>query len=131
MKRIAIIFCALALIVGGCGQGNTKTQAATTNNAIVTEQENETVAEQGIERKVKYVWESNGGSGIFFDDGTAYICSRCDLSENLEGYEPNTTYEEFPTYLLPKGGAQWDFYDDDDNGCIASDWKIFKYQKVE
>ena len=123
MKRIAIILSAIVFFFVGCGQSNTKTQATTTNKTIITE--------QGNERKIKYVWESNGGSGIFFNDGTAYICSRCDLSENWESYEANTTYEEFPSYLLPKGGVHWDFYDDDEKGRIASDWRVFKYHKVE
>jgi hypothetical protein len=105
----------------------TKKQAET-----ITEQSNEVndvVIEQNSDRKVKYFFRANGGSVIFFDDGTAYRCARCELEENLESFEPNITYKEYPTYLLMESNSKWDLYDEDGN--ITMDWVIVNYQNVK
>ena len=81
------------------------------------------------EREVKYYFRANGGSVLFFDDGTAFRCARCELSNNLDSYEPNITYKEFPNYLLMEGGIKWELYDR--YGDIAADWVIVNYQKYK
>lgn len=66
---------------------------------------------------------------MFFDDGTAFRCARCELDEDIESYEPNITYKEFSTYLLMEGDIKWKLYDE--NGRVATDWIIIDYHRVE
>ncbi len=128
MKKIIIILSILALIASGCGQA-TKKQAETVNGTIAGQNNkiDEFVIEGNSDRKVKYFFQANGGSVVFFDDGTAYRCAQCDLDENLEDYKPNITYKEFPTYLLMEGNMDWQLYNED--GCIAMDWVIVDYKE--
>ena len=99
----------------------TKIQEQTINDELRSKQNNKKI--------VKYYFRANGGQGVFFDDGTAYICARCDLDEDLEIYEPNSIYKEFSTCLLINMDNRWDLYDEYDN--ITIDWVIVNYNKVE
>jgi hypothetical protein len=94
-----IILALLTLAATGCGQA-TKNDAATTENvAMAAVDTNATV-----KRTIKYFFQANGGSCLFFDDGTAFVCARCELVEqnraDLEQYKPNSTYKEFPTWTI-------------------------------
>jgi hypothetical protein len=105
-----------------------ETNAIIADNAI-----SEIVIEQNSDSKVKYYFRANGGSGVFFNDGTAFICARCELEGNLENYEANSTYTEFPTYLLinvnMEWETKWELYDE--TGRVAVDWVIVNYQPIE
>jgi hypothetical protein len=127
MKKIAIILSVFSLITNSCGQSSKK-QAEPTNETI-SEQNSEIVIKENSNRKVKYYFRANGGQGIFFDDGTAYICARCELEEKLENYKPNCTYTEFSTYLLIDGEVKWELYDE--SGRVAIDWVIVNYRSIE
>lgn len=128
MKTTTIILIFFAFITVGCRQTVQKTEEMTTTDTI-TGQNIEIIPVQHNERKVKYFFRANGGSVIFFDDGTAYRCARCELDENLESYEPNITYKEFPTCLLMEGDIRWELYDE--NGNLTIDWVIVDYRRVE
>ena len=99
----------------------TKIQEETINNELRSKQNNE--------KTVKYYFRANGGQGVFFDDGTAFLCARCELDEDLESYKPNSIYKEFPTCLLINMNNRWDLYDE--SGDIAIDWVIVDYNEVE
>jgi len=99
----------------------TKIQEKTINDELRSKQNNK--------KTVKYYFRANGGQGVFFDDGTAFICARCDLDEDLESYKPNSIYKELSTCLLINMNNRWNLYDE--YGHITIDWVIVDYNKVD
>jgi len=134
MIKKAIIILNLALITSSCGQA-TKKQEATTENADTEIQQKFEFPFDTIEvrRTIKYFFQANGGAAVFFDDGMAFTCPRCELvfydTEKLEHLKPHSTYKEFPTYLLLDEENKWELYDD--FGCITIDWVIVNYHLVK
>jgi len=88
-------------------------------------------------RKIKYCVIESVGYAVFFDDGTAFDCKRCDIpetTEELEYLEPNTTYKEYPDHLLYSKNKKVYFYSSSgtlDAGYIYSGWKIINFHKIK
>lgn len=99
------------------------------NNTVLTnnnsENSNTTLKN---ERKLKYLFASNGGLLGFYDDGTVATCPRCDLiKENIDALnskEVNAKYESKNGYLL-MNNERMDIYT---NGEISKDWAMVDYK---
>lgn len=82
------------------------------------------------ERKLQYLFDTNGGLIGFYSDGTTASCPRCDLiKENIETMskqEPQGKYKITPYYIITNG-EQLDFYID---GKIARDWAMINYRWI-
>ena len=112
MKKTVITLSILALIASSCKQ-ETKTQAV--NSKVVAEQKSE---EKQTKKKVKYHFQIDEKTILFFEDGNAQ-------STDYPDFE--ITYEEYPNFLLLEKERR-DFFDD--FGHIEPFWKIINFHKV-
>lgn len=104
MKKIIIASCFLLSACAGSSDNNDK--EGTVNNAdtipsavapVATATPQEPSAQQAAERKLRYLYFSNGGLIGFYSDGTVAGCPRCDLVatniEAMKGNKPHSGYK--------------------------------------
>lgn len=82
------------------------------------------------ERKLRYLFYSNGGLIGYFDDGTIAGCPRCDLlKENIQhlySAKPYSRYTIEGTYLLVNGKDRE--YPDSDKNDSGEGWAMVDYK---
>lgn len=57
-------------------------------------------------RKLRYLYYSNGGLRAYFNDGSVIGCSRCDLTkENIQFLQNDTLEKPIQSYTIKKDGS--------------------------
>ena len=83
------------------GLGQQATDNATPIPAAVTKN-----SHKSKNRKLRYLYYSNGGLRAYFNDGSIIDCSRCNLTkENIQFLQNDTVEKPIQSYTIEKDGS--------------------------
>ena len=91
---------------------------------------NESILYETPMRRIKYVYATNAGMHVFFDDGTVSSCARCDFCKynlvNMEKSEETRKYIETKEYLQIEENKY--YLSPNVVRVLKSDWPIINYE---